>query len=156
VLFMKTPALSLAVFAALAAAPALAEHESQAAQQYQQQYQQQQYQQQYQQPQHQAYAVNPDDSCDHDRVHQGYTHADFNSRRGGHYELRTVQKWQEGYWNQVWVPGACFGIHVRVCAPGSYQNQWVPGRYVTTQEYVWVEHRHRRHWRYGRHWSYRD
>jgi hypothetical protein len=72
--------------------------------------------------------------------------ANFVTKAPGHYELRSFQKWEEGHYQQVWVPGACFGLHVQVCSPGSYRQEWVPGRYVTAQQYVWVEYRHHHGW----------
>jgi hypothetical protein len=58
----------------------------------------------------------------------------------GHYELRDVQRWVDGQWNQVFVPGACtvspWGQ--QQCADGSYQNVWQEGHYMTVQERVWV------------------
>ncbi len=57
----------------------------------------------------------------------------------GHWELRDVQKWVDGQWNQVLVPGRCFMTRWgQRCTPGSYQNVWQEGRYVTVQERVWV------------------
>jgi hypothetical protein len=143
VLFMKTTALPL-VAVALFAVPAFADHEAYPANQYNQQYQAGQY--------HQAQppAGNPDDTCDHDRQHPGYAHVAWTQHRRGHYELRNVQTWQEGYTTQVFVPGACFGHVVKVCQPGYYRTEQVPGRYVTTQQYVWVEDHRRSHRGWGR------
>ncbi len=63
--------------------------------------------------------------------------------RHGRYELRTVRKWVDGYWTQVWVPERCKvkeHHHWRKvkCKGGHYDRRWVPGRYETVQEWVWV------------------
>jgi hypothetical protein len=66
----------------------------------------------------------------------------------GHYELQNVQRWVPGQQQQVWVPGQCYGSggwrgrHHRfgnkMCTQGYYQTVWSPGRYETTQQWVWV------------------
>jgi hypothetical protein len=75
-------------------------------------------------------------------------------RQRGRYELQTVQRWVDGYHHQVWVPEQChYKPHrrVKVCRGGYYEQQWVPGRYETVQEWVWVPGpRWNRHGR-GRH-----
>lgn len=141
---MKTNLFALTAAAVLFSVPALAQHAGYAVQQ-----------NGYTQDgdaEHQAYgaqppAGNPDDHCDHDRAHRGEDHHRFLKRRGGRYELRATQKWVEGYYQNVWVPGSCFGHVVQVCSPGYYRQDWVPGRYVTEQQWVFVEHRERRYYR---------
>jgi len=62
-------------------------------------------------------------------------------RQDGRYELRPVQRWVEGYYEQVWVPEQCTHKprrNVTKCRGGYYDKQWVPGRYETVQEWVWV------------------
>jgi hypothetical protein len=141
---MKTTALAVAAAAALFSVPALAQHAGYAVQQ------------NTPHVQHQAYSAqppagNPDDNCDHDTQHRGFVHAAFVARRGGHYELRTTQRWVEGYYANVWVPGDCIGHHfVKVCSPGHYRQDWVAGRYVAEQQWVFVDRRDRDDRRGGR------
>lgn len=62
-------------------------------------------------------------------------------QRSGRYELRPVQRWVEGYNQQVWVPEHCVYKHRRHrmrCTGGYYENRWVPGYNETVQEWVWV------------------
>jgi hypothetical protein len=64
----------------------------------------------------------------------------------GRYELKLVQKWVPGYYQQVWVPEECKykpRRHVTKCRGGYYDQQWVPGRYETVEEWVWIPS----HWR---------
>ncbi len=75
--------------------------------------------------------------------------------RSGHYETRVVQRWVEGRYEQRWIEGACYQSrhghpHGRrghrhasrvECAPGRYEQIWVPGHYVSVSEQVWVPHR---------------
>jgi hypothetical protein len=59
----------------------------------------------------------------------------------GRYELKLVQKWVPGYYQQVWVPQDCRykpRRHVTKCTGGYYEQQWVPGRYETVEQWVWV------------------
>lgn len=136
---MKTSIFSLAAAAALFAMPALAEHDDAYADQHQ-----------YQQgPLHQAQppAGDPELHCDHAAMHPGHDHGDWRRHRRGRYELRTTQRWVEGYYAQVFMPGHCVGQVVRVCSPGHYMQSWVPGRYVTEQSWVWVDHHRRFGWR---------
>lgn len=73
--------------------------------------------------------------------------------REGRYELRTVQRWVPGYYEDVYVPERCKtreNHHRRVtkCHKGGYEKRWVEGRYEDVQQWVWVpayhrEHRHR-------------
>lgn len=61
----------------------------------------------------------------------------------GRYELRDTQRWVDGQWNQVWVPGECaMTVWGQQCGAGSYQNVWQDGHYVTVQERVWVPFRY--------------
>jgi hypothetical protein len=65
----------------------------------------------------------------------------------GRYELRTMQRWVEGQWQQVWVPEQCVtrqrGWKTRVrCQPGYYDSRWTPGHYVTAQQWVWIPYNH--------------
>lgn len=135
---MKTSIFPLAAAAALFALPALAEHED--------------YADQNQYPQGMGYqaqppAGDPELQCNHAAVHPGHDHDDWRRHRHGRYELRTTQRWVEGYYTQVFMPGQCFGHVVRVCSPGHYMQSWVPGRYVTDQQWVWVENRRPHGWR---------
>lgn len=54
----------------------------------------------------------------------------------GRYEMRAVDRWVPGGWQQQLVPGACDAYGN--CGGGGYQQVWVPGHTVRTQEYVWV------------------
>jgi hypothetical protein len=60
----------------------------------------------------------------------------------GRYELRTVKKWVEGYWDQQWVPQQCVTRgrwhQVTKCRGGGSERRWIPGHYEATQEWVWV------------------
>ncbi|MFL5319646.1 MAG: hypothetical protein ACJ790_08300 [Myxococcaceae bacterium] len=70
----------------------------------------------------------------------------YQQQAPGHYELRTVNEFVPGRYDQVWVPASCtyqrwghWGHHGRqVCSPGYYTQQWIPGRYVETSKYVFV------------------
>ena len=80
--------------------------------------------------------------------------------QGGHYELQQEQQWLPPTSTQLWVPGTCDATrgwgrrhHREVCTSGGYRTIWHPGRYVTTQRWVWVadaapvyreHHEHRR------------
>ena len=70
----------------------------------------------------------------------------------GRYELQVVNRWVEGYYQQVWVPEVCKEKnrrHSRVtkCTGGFHEQQWVPGRYEQVQEWVWVTHGRDDGWR---------
>ena len=72
------------------------------------------------------------------------------ARPGGRYELRTVQKWVEGRYEQVWVAPVCKQKHrrhftVQRCRDGYYRQEWREGYYAQVQEWVWVPVEHRRH-----------
>lgn len=58
----------------------------------------------------------------------------------GRYELRTVRQWVSGRYEEVWVPGVCReNRHGRVrCTSGYYDRRYVPGRYESVQQWVWV------------------
>lgn len=58
----------------------------------------------------------------------------------GHYETRYVQRWVPGFATRSFVPGGCWqrGWH-RVCRPGGYVRQWVPGHYESVPQQVWVQ-----------------
>jgi hypothetical protein len=61
--------------------------------------------------------------------------------RNGRYELRTVQKWVAGRYEQVWVPQDCSDRsrrYIMKCQEGRYEQRWVPGHYEKVQEWVWV------------------
>ncbi len=73
-------------------------------------------------------------------------------RQQGRYELKLVQKWIPGRYEQVWVPEVCQHRprrHVVKCRGGYYDQQWVPGRYETVEEWVWVPASRHRHWGRG-------
>jgi hypothetical protein len=62
----------------------------------------------------------------------------------GSYELRNVQQWVEGRYEQVWVPEDCRrrGRWGRTkCTGGYYDQRWVEGHYETVQQWVWVPSR---------------
>ena len=58
----------------------------------------------------------------------------------GHYETRTVQRWVEDAYQQVWIEETCRARPYRrpVCYPGYYEQQLIPGHYENVQEQVWV------------------
>jgi hypothetical protein len=62
----------------------------------------------------------------------------------GRYELRTVQQWVPGRYEQVWVPQQCnykprWGT--TKCRGGYYDQRWVEGRYQNVEQWVWVPSR---------------
>ena len=62
-------------------------------------------------------------------------------QQAGRYELRTVQKWVEGSYQQTWVPRTCRARPFRhrvVCTGGHYEQQLQPGHYENVEEWVWV------------------
>lgn len=68
----------------------------------------------------------------------------------GRYELRTVQRWVPGHYEEVWVPERCQprGRHFHMkCRGGYYDRRWEPGRYETVQDWVWVPAYRPREWR---------
>lgn len=72
------------------------------------------------------------------RCHHGATPPGVPSQTG-RYELRTVQRWVPGRYQQVWVPQQCRQKRRRVkCRGGYYEQRWEPAHYVTAQEWVWV------------------
>ena len=59
----------------------------------------------------------------------------------GHYELRQVQQWVPGRYEQVWVPQDCRYRPRRgttQCRGGYYEQRWVEGYYQTAEQWVWV------------------
>lgn len=69
--------------------------------------------------------------------------------QSGRYELRSVQRWVVGQYQEVWVPQRCewrgprhrhhpVHSHHLKCRGGYYQRRWTPGYYQTVQEWVWV------------------
>lgn len=66
----------------------------------------------------------------------------------GRYELRQVQQWVPGRYEQVWVPQDC---HYRPrrgttqCRGGYYDQRWVEGYYQVAEQWVWVAN----HWNRG-------
>ncbi|MFT3710620.1 MAG: hypothetical protein QM817_23595 [Archangium sp.] len=85
----------------------------------------------------------------------------------GHYELQNVQRWVPGQQQQVWVQGQCYSNnngngrgwgrrHHRfgnnqqtTCTQGYYRTVWSPGRYETTQQWVWVANTYNNNGYYG-------
>ena len=70
-----------------------------------------------------------------------------NDGNAGRYEVRTVQQWVPGRYEQIWVGQQCWthpsrwrGEVVR-CRPGFYDNRWMPGHYQMVQTQVWVPYR---------------
>lgn len=86
----------------------------------------------------------------HDHVHS--SHCNHGPRPGpprnqeGRYELKLVQQWVPGRYEQVWVPEQCkykprWGT-VK-CRGGYYDQRWVEGHYETVEQWVWVPARWR-------------
>lgn len=82
--------------------------------------------------------------------------------RSGRYELRTVQRFVQGQYQQVWVPEQCslrerqrgwWRQAAQVCVPAHYDQQWVPGHSESTQQWVWVQFNGNGHGRFG-HWNH--
>ncbi|MFY1827500.1 hypothetical protein ACN47A_16385 [Myxococcus fulvus] len=76
-------------------------------------------------------------------------------RSQGRYEMQTVSRWVEGRYDKVWVPEVCQERgnrrhRVTKCTGGYYENQWVPGRYMQTTEWVWVSYDRGGDWRSNR------
>lgn len=62
----------------------------------------------------------------------------------GRYELRTVQQWVPGRYEQVWVPEQCHykpRRGVTKCRGGYYDQRWVEGHYENVEQWVWVPSR---------------
>jgi hypothetical protein len=64
-------------------------------------------------------------------------------RPDGRYELRTTQRWVQGYEERVWVPETCYTKEKRhsrrtVCRGGYYETRQVAGYYEPVEEWVWV------------------
>ncbi len=70
----------------------------------------------------------------------------------GRYELKSVQQWVPGRYEQVWVPQD-YNCRPRWgspnCTGGYYNQQWVEGHYETVQQWVWVPER----WHRGSGWG---
>jgi hypothetical protein len=66
----------------------------------------------------------------------------------GRYELKLMQQWTAGRYEQVWVPQDC---HYKPrwgaskCRDGYYDQQWVAAHYETVEQWVWVPARWQRH-----------
>ena len=80
--------------------------------------------------------------------------------RTGRYELRTVQRFVQGQYQQTWVPEQCslrerqrgwYRQAAQVCVPAHYEQRWMPGHYESAQQWVWVPFEGRGHGRWGRH-----
>jgi hypothetical protein len=136
----------------LSMAPLAARADDYSQQQYDQQYEQPQYQQPYDQQYQQPYQQQPG-------VAVGEPRPDGRFERNGHYELRTVQRWVPGQYQQVWVPEQCntrfrqrgwYRAAANVCIPGHYDQQWTPAHYESTQQQVWVPFGYRHHHRWER------
>lgn len=75
--------------------------------------------------------------------------------QNGRYELRLVQQWVPGRYEQVWVPEQCNykpRRGVKKCRAGYYDQRWVEGHYETAEQWVWVPSR-RHHRSSGPEWS---
>lgn len=117
--------------------------------QYDQQPYQQPYDQQYQQPAYQQPGIAVGEPHPYDR----------DGDRRGRYELRTIQRWVPGQYQQVWVPEQCttrymqrgwYRAAANVCVPGHYDQQWQPGHSESAQQWVWVPFGFRHHHRWER------
>lgn len=73
------------------------------------------------------------------------------AQRPGRWELRDTQQWVAGATQSVWVDGRCYGHgrHTR-CEAGHYETRSTPGRYVTVQQWVWVDAPRHEHERWAR------
>lgn len=78
-----------------------------------------------------------------------YRHSPQPSPRNDHgrYELKYVQQWVPGGYEQVWVPQDCrsrprWGR--AQCTGGYYRQQWVEGHYESVEQWVWVPYRSHR------------
>lgn len=57
----------------------------------------------------------------------------------GRYELKRVQQFIPGRYEQVWVKQECrFIRRGDTCPAGYYDQKWVPGHYETVEQWVWV------------------
>jgi hypothetical protein len=66
----------------------------------------------------------------------------------GRYELKLMQQWTAGRYEQVWVPQDCRYQPRRggtKCRDGYYDRQWVAAHYETVEQWVWVPARWQRH-----------
>lgn len=91
-----------------------------------------------------------DSSCHHDAPPPQGVPVVVNTpppQPSGHYELRTVNQYVPGRYDQVWVPGSCiekrhgrWGHKVKqICNAGYYSQRWIPERYEQIQKWVWVD-----------------
>ena len=104
---------------------------------------------QYQQPQYQQPGIAVGEPA----------HSDRRGDRTGRYQLRTVQRFVQGQYQQTWVPEQCsfrerhrgwYSQAAQVCVPAHYEQQWMPGHYESAQQWVWVPFHGRGHGRWGR------
>jgi hypothetical protein len=57
----------------------------------------------------------------------------------GRYELKRVQQFIPGHYEQAWVKQECRFIRSGdTCPAGYYEQRWVPGHYETVEQWVWV------------------
>ena len=65
------------------------------------------------------------------------------NQQQGRYELRQVQQWVPGRYEQVWVPQDCRYSPRRgtKCRGGYYDQRWVEGHYQVAEQWVWVPSR---------------
>ena len=89
---------------------------------------------------------------DHDRGYRRTPQPPAPQSQQGRYELKYVQQWVPGNYQQVWVPESCryrprWGT--QQCTPGHYDQQWVDGHYESVQQWVWVPE----HWHRGSGWG---
>jgi len=76
--------------------------------------------------------------------HDGWREDSWRNREDrGHYQLRTVQQWVPGRYEQTWVPQQCWtrprwGGEAIKCRGGFYASRWIPGHYEAVQSTVWV------------------
>jgi hypothetical protein len=93
-------------------------------------------------------------------VHGGYGRGHYRPQpapprnQQGRYELKLVQQWVAGRYEQVWVPEQCSYKPYRraqQCRPGYYDRRWVAGHYETVEQWVWVPSRWQR--RSGPEWG---
>jgi len=69
------------------------------------------------------------------REHEGW-------RRGGHSELRRVERWVGGSLSPRWVPGSCYTEWGQTrCTEGGWQQLPVPPHLEVREEWVWVPDR---------------
>ena len=81
---------------------------------------------------------------DHDRWNRHTPQPPAPQNQQGRYELKYVQQWVPGRYEQVWVPRDCryrprWGT--TQCIEGHYDQQWVEGSYQQVEQWVWVPSR---------------